>query len=85
QWTDAHHVRHWLHGGTTSLGNLALLCRRHHVYVHKHDLTATITATKVTWHTWQHWATTAKTDADLGPPPRVDATLTSDAVASLRS
>ncbi|MDN5765347.1 MAG: HNH endonuclease [Humibacillus sp.] len=59
QWTDAHHVRHWLHGGTTCLGNLALLCRRHHVYVHEKNLTATITATGVTWHTWQHWRTSA--------------------------
>ncbi len=65
QWTDAHHVRHWLHGGTTCLSNLALLCRRHHVYVHEKHLTATITATGVTWHTWQHWRTTMGT----GPPP----------------
>ncbi|MEO6997017.1 MAG: DUF222 domain-containing protein, partial [Terracoccus sp.] len=65
QWTDAHHVRHWLYGGTTCLGNLALLCRRHHVYVHEKNLTATITATGVTWHTWQHWRTTWGT----GPPP----------------
>ncbi|MEO6999958.1 MAG: DUF222 domain-containing protein, partial [Terracoccus sp.] len=64
QWTDAHHVRHWLHGGTTCLGNLALLCRRHHVYVHEKNLTATITATGVTWNTWQHWRTTWGT----GPP-----------------
>ena len=33
QWTDAHHVQHWLHGGQTNLANLALLCRRHHVHV----------------------------------------------------
>ncbi|OFE16773.1 hypothetical protein BA895_04190 [Humibacillus sp. DSM 29435] len=64
QWTDAHHVKHWLHGGTTCLGNLALLCRRHHGYVHEKNLTATITATSVTWHTWQHWRTTFTT----GPP-----------------
>ncbi|NMM35370.1 MAG: DUF222 domain-containing protein [Phycicoccus sp.] len=29
QWTDAHHVRHWIDGGTTSLLNLALLCGYH--------------------------------------------------------
>ncbi|WP_217493867.1 HNH endonuclease signature motif containing protein, partial [Humibacillus sp. DSM 29435] len=65
QWTDAHHVRHWIDGGTTCLGNLALLCRRHHIYVHDKHLTATITTTGVTWHTWQHWRTTFGT----GPPP----------------
>ncbi|OFE16998.1 hypothetical protein BA895_18740 [Humibacillus sp. DSM 29435] len=61
QWTDAHHVRHWIDGGTTCLGNLALLCRRHHGYVHEKHLTATITDTGVTW---QHWHTTFAT----GPP-----------------
>ena len=29
QWTDAHHVKHWIDGGTTSLLNLALLCGHH--------------------------------------------------------
>jgi uncharacterized protein DUF222/HNH endonuclease len=33
-WCDAHHVRHWADGGETSLGNLLLLCRRHHRMVH---------------------------------------------------
>lgn len=50
QWTDAHHVRPWWAGGKTSLLNLALLCRRHHTHVHRHELTATVTATSVTWH-----------------------------------
>lgn len=27
---EAHHVRHWLHGGRTDLDNLVLVCRRHH-------------------------------------------------------
>ena len=30
--------------------NLALLCRRHHTYVHRHRLTATVTPHGVTWH-----------------------------------
>src|SRR5438034_3915552 len=29
-FVDAHHVRHWAHGGETSLDNLVLLCRHHH-------------------------------------------------------
>ncbi len=32
---DAHHIEHWIDGGKTSLGNLLLLCRRHHVLVHE--------------------------------------------------
>ena len=31
---DAHHLTHREHGGETSLGNLVLLCRRHHVLWH---------------------------------------------------
>jgi Domain of unknown function (DUF222)/HNH endonuclease len=34
-WCDAHHLRHWLHGGPTDLGNLVLLCRAHHRAVHE--------------------------------------------------
>jgi hypothetical protein len=34
-WCDVHHVRHWLDGGETTLENLALLCRRHHVACHE--------------------------------------------------
>ncbi|MDQ2942366.1 MAG: HNH endonuclease [Candidatus Dormibacteraeota bacterium] len=31
----AHHVVHWIHGGTSDLGNLILLCHRHHWMVHE--------------------------------------------------
>ena len=29
-WCEAHHLRHWLHGGPTDLANLILLRRAHH-------------------------------------------------------
>jgi hypothetical protein len=32
---QGHHVRHWAQGGPTTLGNLILLCRRHHHAVHE--------------------------------------------------
>ena len=35
RWVDAHHVRHWAHGGRTDLANLVELCRRHHRLVHE--------------------------------------------------
>lgn len=35
RFVDAHHVRHWAHGGDTSLDNLVLLCRHHHRLVHE--------------------------------------------------
>jgi hypothetical protein len=34
-WTSAHHVVHWIHGGSTDLPNLVLLCYRHHWMVHE--------------------------------------------------
>jgi hypothetical protein len=50
QWCDAHHVTHWIDGGDTDLANAALLCGRHHTVVHERQMTATVTATGVTWH-----------------------------------
>jgi hypothetical protein len=44
RWTDcertasrsaAHHLVHWIHGGTSDLDNLILLCHRHHWMVHE--------------------------------------------------
>jgi hypothetical protein len=34
-WSAAHHVVHWIRGGTTDLDNLVLLCHRHHWMVHE--------------------------------------------------
>lgn len=49
-WCDAHHVVPWANGGRSDLSNYALLCPRHHTWVHEHGLTATITAHGVIWH-----------------------------------
>jgi Domain of unknown function (DUF222) len=34
-WTSAHHLKHWIHGGTNEPPNLTLLCYRHHWNVHE--------------------------------------------------
>lgn len=34
-WSAAHHLVHWIHGGTTDLDNRILLCHRHHWMVHE--------------------------------------------------
>jgi Domain of unknown function (DUF222)/HNH endonuclease len=34
-WCEAHHVVPWERGGATGLGNLVLLCSRHHHIVHR--------------------------------------------------
>src|SRR6476661_6422130 len=38
----AHHVRHWVDGGATDLDNAALLCQRHHTFVHDRRLWAQV-------------------------------------------
>ena len=50
-WCDVHHTVHWCRGGHTSVETGALLCQKHHTEVHDRDLTATVTALGVTWHT----------------------------------
>ncbi|MFK5690522.1 DUF222 domain-containing protein [Ornithinimicrobium sp. LYQ92] len=49
-WCDAHHIVHWSRGGRSDLANYALLCARHHTWVHQHESTATTDVTGVTWH-----------------------------------
>ena len=41
---DAHHIEHWADGGRTALGNLVLLCRRHHRTVHEEGFRVTFDA-----------------------------------------
>ena len=40
-WCQAHHIKHWVHGGTTDLDNLCLLCSHCHHQVHDHGATIT--------------------------------------------
>jgi hypothetical protein len=35
RFLHAHHIRHWSHGGPTSLRNLVLLCTHHHRLLHE--------------------------------------------------
>ena len=35
-WCETHHVKHWQHGGETSIANGVLLCSRHHHFLHRH-------------------------------------------------
>ncbi len=35
RFLHGHHIRHWLHGGETSVDNIALLCTVHHHRVHE--------------------------------------------------
>lgn len=35
RFVDAHHVQHWVDGGSTSVDNLVLLCSQHHRLLHE--------------------------------------------------
>jgi hypothetical protein len=35
EFTDVHHVRHWIDGGLTDVENLVELCDQHHRSVHE--------------------------------------------------
>jgi len=39
RFVDAHHIKHWAHGGETDLDNLLLLCSHHHRLVHEDGYT----------------------------------------------
>ncbi len=41
-WARAHHIRHWVDHGPSSLDNAALLCQRHHTLVHQRRLWAAV-------------------------------------------
>jgi hypothetical protein len=41
RFLHGHHIQHWLHGGETSVNNLALLCTFHHHLVHEGGWTVT--------------------------------------------
>jgi Domain of unknown function (DUF222)/HNH endonuclease len=45
RFVDAHHVRHWAHGGRTSLDNLVLLCGFHHRLLHEGGFRVSLDAT----------------------------------------
>jgi hypothetical protein len=41
-WTDVHHCQRWEEDGETKVDNGALLCRRHHVFIHAKGWRVTI-------------------------------------------
>src|SRR5690606_29948669 len=41
-WAKVHHVHHWADGGRSDIDNAALLCQRHHTYVHDKRLWADV-------------------------------------------
>ena len=50
-WTEAHHIQHWQHGGSTEPSNLASLCRYHHIVTHRSGWNMHVTANQWFWWT----------------------------------
>ena len=71
RFTDAHHIHHWEHGGTTDYCNLMLLCRRHHVYVHKQKLAMKLRPDAVAEFTWTDGTHRTTTPHRAPPTPRI--------------
>ena len=46
RYVDAHHVRHWVAGGETSLANTLLLCGHHHTLVHEGGFRVVVDGTR---------------------------------------
>jgi hypothetical protein len=68
RFTEAHHVRYWRHGGGTDFKNLALLCSRHHHYVHRTNLQLVLDdrwRLHVYWSDGRHRVSTPR-----GAPPK---------------
>jgi hypothetical protein len=64
-WADVHHCTPWEDGGHTRADNGALLCRRHHTFVHRHGWTVTVE---------HHKAITRRPDGRIFTPTRWDTT-----------
>lgn len=68
-WCDTHHIEWWEAGGTTSVANGALLCRRHHRLFHEGRWTLTRTGRgpdKIIAHDGRTWPVAR---ARTHPPP----------------
>lgn len=55
-WCDAHHIKTWAQDhGLTDIENLALLCRKHHTYLHKGTWELSVDELELMW--WRDCAT----------------------------
>jgi hypothetical protein len=57
-WTEAHHLNHWTRdNGPTQLNNAALLCARHHHYIHSERINGRVKDNHVQFHIHGIWQT----------------------------
>jgi len=79
---QGHHIRHWAHGGPTTLSNLATLCRRHHRAVHEEGYQLTRDANgDLSFRTPQGWMLAAvPATSAVAPDPVEELRARNDAV-----
>ena len=74
---EAHHLVHWIDGGDTSVSNLVLLCKRHHLDLHAGHWHIEIT-NDIVHVTRPAWATPAPVPPGRYKPPTHHDTPTTD-------
>ncbi|MEV0286618.1 DUF222 domain-containing protein [Kribbella sp. NPDC050820] len=79
---EAHHLVHWVDGGDTAVGNLVLLCKRHHLDLHSGHWHIEI-VDEVVHVSRPDWATPAQVLRDHYQPARYD--ISSAATSAPRS
>jgi hypothetical protein len=72
RFLHGHHIRHWLHGGETSVDNLVTLCPAHHHLIHEGGWSVTRTAAGE----WVFSSPNGKPLPAQPPRERVEDTLT---------
>lgn len=67
-YTEAHHIHYWEHGGYTDLDNLVLFCSRHHHLIHRQDIQVKLLPSAEVHFTWPDGK--ERTTHPRGAPPR---------------
>jgi hypothetical protein len=71
EFTDAHHIQHWVDGGLTNFGNLVTLCGRHHRAVHELGWSVSGSADAVLTFTGPHGRSTQSAPSPTWRPSAV--------------
>ena len=69
RFVQGHHIRHWAHGGPTTLSNLVMLCRWHHRAVHEEGYTVERRSDGELRFRWPN----GRVIPDIPPPPDLPA------------
>jgi 5-methylcytosine-specific restriction endonuclease McrA len=81
---QGHHIRHWAHGGPTTLSNLAMLCRRHHRAVHEEGFRVTRESNgELKFRTPQGWTLPSVPTPPAAPPTPAEGLMMQNATLGI--